>query len=155
MRNIGDKAAYIKEIQRFLSSVLKINIRESGVWDENTKTAVRRFKSENGMTADTVVDYETFSLLYSRYSEGKDAPARTLVKGDRGDEVLRLNMMLRRVAGGYSEAATAAESSYFSELTETSIISLKKIFMMDGDGAADAIFLKRLQKEYELTRDGV
>ena len=152
MRNIDDKAAYIRDIQRFLSSVLKINLRESGVYDENTKIAVRRFKSENGMTEDTVVDYETFSLLYSRYSDGDLEGERTLVRGDRGDEVLRLNMMLRHVASGYSEGTVPSESSYFSELTEMSIVSLRKVFQMDGDGAADVLFVRRLQKEYELTR---
>ncbi|MBR2465721.1 MAG: peptidoglycan-binding protein [Clostridia bacterium] len=156
MRLIDDKIAFIKEIQRFLIKVTPFEdaagLSESGIYDEVTKSAVRKFKTANGLLIDTVVDYRTFELLYAKYLAFEAENRASLKRGDSGDEVLELNMMLRRVGAGYSEFKGVKNSAYYSESTENAVIYLKERFGMEACGEADGAFSERLKKEYLLIK---
>ena len=154
MKLLDDKAAYIREIQRFLIRVQKDNgiVFETGVYDEKTKAAVRKFKKENGMAEDTLVDRKTYELLYSRYKDADFVERRTMQSSDRGDDVLELNMMLRSVVGQYFDIQAPRLSDYYSSLTEIGVRELKKRFRMSEGEGADPKFVKRLKAEYELTK---
>ncbi len=157
MRMIDDKAAFIREIQRFLIKVTPFEdaagLSENGIYDEVTKNAVRKFKSANRLLNDTVVDYRTFDLLYTKFLAYEAENAPSLKRGDRGDEVLELNMMLLRVGTEYSEFKGVKNSEYYSESTENAVIYLKERFGMESDGVADGVFLERLKKEYLLIKE--
>lgn len=155
MKRLDDKASYIKEIQRFLMKVQKDSgiVFETGVYDEKTKTAVRIFKKENGMTEDTTVDRETYELLYSKYKDTDFDGRRSMSPADRGDDVLELNMMLRSVAAQYFDIETPKLSDYYSSLTEIGVKEMKKRFRMPEGEGADPKFIKRLKAEYELTKN--
>ncbi len=156
MRMIDDKRAYIKEVQHFLTAVVPSAdtlIFENGIYDERTKAAVNSFKAENGMPADSIVDYETYELLYLKYSQADAVGKRTMKKGDRGDDVLELNMLLKEVGSNYSEFIDFPHSEYYSSNTERSVLYLRERFVMDGDEQADGLFVERLRKEYMLTAE--
>ncbi len=154
MRKIEDKSAFIEEIQLFLIGVTKDGealISKNGIYDEKTKLAVKNFKRENGMPEDSVVDYETFELLYLKYLEAGKLEARTMQRGDRGNDVLELNMLLRGVGSAYSEFIDYEHTDYFSSDTERSIYYLKEIFGFElNDSTADGVFTERLRAEYQL-----
>lgn len=156
MRMIDDKVAFIKEIQRFLIKVTPLDyssgLSENGVYDERTKNAVRKFKVENGLSNDTVVDYRTFNVLYSKYLKYKAENRVSLKRGDRGDEVLELNMMLGRVGAEYSEFNGVEKSEYYSRSTENAVSFLKERFGFEADGIADGVFFERLKEEYLLMK---
>lgn len=153
MKMIDDKEAYIKEIQLFLSTLFDDGgvIFKSGIYDELTKNALLRFKCENGLASDTVVDKETYELLYKSYLKKVKNYAAPLKKNDKGDEVLYLNTMLRAVAGEYSYLSAPRASRFYSAETERSVLELKEIFRMPKTDGADGEFLKRLEYEYKLT----
>lgn len=155
MKRLDDKAAYIKEIQRFLMKAQKDGgiVFETGIYDEKTKAAVKRFKKENGMVEDTLVDRETYELLYAKYKDTDFEEHRTMQSSDRGDDVLELNMMLRSVAAQYFDIETPRLSDYYSTLTESGVRELKKRFRMPEGEGADPKFVKRLKAEYELTKN--
>jgi hypothetical protein len=100
-----------------------------------------------------VVDFQTFDLLYLKYKESSVATKTSFERGDTGDGVLELNMMLRAVGGKYSEFSDYKDSRYFSQNTENAVIYLKERFGMDGDGKADGIFIERLRREYEIDKE--
>ncbi len=154
MRRIEDKAAFIEEIQLFLIAVTPNGeslITKNGTYDEKTKAAVKNFKKENGMTEDTVVDNETFELLYIKYLEAGKLDGRTMRRGDRGHDVLELNMLLKGVGTAYSEFFDYEHTDYFSLDTEKSVYYFKERFGYEEiDGAADGVFLERLRAEYRL-----
>lgn len=153
MRRIDDEKAFIKEIQRFLIRVTPNGgalLSESGVYDERTKAATVKFKSDNGLAADTVVDYETFDLLYQRYLSADARESPTLKRGDRGDAVSELNMMLRSVGKDYSEFTDYPASEYFSEDTENAVMLMQERFGTEVNGIADGIFTQRLRTEYKI-----
>lgn len=154
MRKIDDKKAFIKEIQRFLIRVTpngEALIFESGIYDERTRAAVRSFKSDNGLSEDTVVDYETFDLLYEKYRLADAEKKPTLKRGDRGDSVLELNMLLLAVGEEYSEFTAYTVSDYYSSDTERAVMFMKERFGMESGGEADGVFVERLRTEYRLT----
>ena len=155
MRMIGDKEGYIRDIQKYLSAVLKGSgiVFQTGVYDDATRAALKRFKKEKGMSEDEVVDRETFELLYSSYCSLNDEAVTTLRRGDSGDEVLKLNTMLRSVAANYSEVTRPRGSAYFSDVTALSVRALRARFMMDDSADADGAFISRLQREYALTEN--
>ncbi len=156
MKMIDDKPAFIKEIQRFLMSVTKEGdalIHETGVYDERTKLAVKGFKEANGLTPDSVVDYETFELLYIEHAKSPMKKKRELSKGDRGEDVLELNMLLKGVGNDYSEFTDFPHSDYFSVNTERGVFYMKERFGMEADATADGIFDERLRAEYKHTSD--
>ncbi len=151
MRFVSDKESYIKEIQRFLTRIGGVNIKQTGVYDEVTKTAVRQFKSSNGLNEDTVVDYETYNLIYQQYLASQTTK-KSLRRGDRGDDVLELNMMLSSVGAYYSEITPPPVSDYFSERTESGVRRMREVYMLDAGGEADEIFTEKLRYEYALMK---
>ena len=154
MKRLDDKEAYIKEIQLFLSSVLEESgiVFINGIYDEVTKNAVLRFKSENSLSIDCVIDKETYELLYESYSKSKRKNGLSLKEGDKGDEVLYLNTMLRAVGGEYSDLTAPRQQRFYTAETERSVLELKEIFRMPVNGGADAEFIKRLEYEYRLSK---
>ena len=154
MRMINDKAAYIKEIQHFLSIAIEDSgiIFENGIYDEVTKKAVSRFKSENGMNADSVIDRETYEYLYKVYLKKADLRDASFNFSKNPDDILKLNMMLRGVLENYSEIEMPRATKYYSKATEKSVSFLRRIYRL-GEGGADGEFMKKLTREYELTKN--
>lgn len=154
MKMIDDKEAYIREIQRFIIATDRDTaVVENGIYDEKSKLAVKRFKEENGLSSDSTVDYETYTLLYQKYKESNINQSRTLNQYDRGEDVLMLNMMLSSVGGAYSDVITPPVSDYYSERTELAVLRMREIFDMGNDTSADPLFYERLRLEYENVKE--
>ena len=154
MKRLDDKAAYIKEIQSFLSFVIDDSgiVFKNGIYDDVTKNAVLRFKLENGLEENTVVDKETYDLLYKKYLKSKENVGISLKENDAGNDVLYLNTMLRAVANEYSDIGSPKYGRFYTAETERSVLKLKEIFRMQSTSGADTEFIKRLEREYKLTR---
>ena len=156
MRRIDDKVAYIKEIQRFLISTVPNSegvVIENGIYDKETKAAVSKFKKENGMSEDSVVDLETFELLYLKYKESKAQKTEELKRGERSFSVGELNFLLNEVGAYYSEYKNVPANDYFSAETQNSVKYLGERFGMDTGGVADGLFIERLRREFELSSE--
>ena len=154
MKMIDDKEAYIREIQRFIIGVdSESGVVENGIYDEKSKLAVRKFKAENGLSENSDIDYETYTVLYQKYKEANIKRSRTMKRYDRGDDVLMLNMMLGTVGRGYDGFDAPPISDYFSEKTELAVLSMREIFDMGNEAYADALFYERLRVEYEIIKE--
>ena len=69
MYRINDKAAAIKEIQRYLRVVVgdEIVITPNGIYDDVTRLGVIYLQDKYRLNKSGVVDMRTFDLLYAEY----------------------------------------------------------------------------------------
>ena len=105
MYRIEDKAAAVKNVQRYLA------MNESGVYDDETRDKVMSFQSQASINETGIVDYETFIELRKRFYDGKNAILASkstqnvkfpILPGDSGTEILRLNSALGEVLSNYT-----------------------------------------------------
>ena len=69
-----NKAADVREIQRFLRTISKYNsaiplVGVSGNYDDETRETVRAFQRENGLPVTGELDSQTWDALYTLYKE--------------------------------------------------------------------------------------
>ena len=158
MYKMYDKAAAIREIQRYLGKISTTEgyISPSGVYDLKTRDAVLRFQKNNGLRESGIVDLESFNALYNSYQNeleiskmieniGQNQKPPYLL-GDYGDFILSLNKMLADLLSFYGVHHSIRESSYYSKATEDGHLSLRRIFGL-SEGAVDHEFINRLTKE--------
>lgn len=108
---LGDKGSQVADLQTRLSSLGFFTGTVSGVFDNATQTAVKKFQNEHGLTVDGIAGKKTMLLLTTLTPAATAAPVVTLAplptatpltaqnvvtlrKGVRGLEVVRLQNRL-------------------------------------------------------------
>lgn len=56
----------IKELQTLLNQHINANLTVDGIWGPKTRNAVITFQSQNGLTADGIVGYNTWCKLFEK-----------------------------------------------------------------------------------------
>ena len=161
MYHITDEGAAIMRIQRYLISALREDGFPStpidGVYAEDTRAAVRRFQAISGLIETGIVDEETFSLLYERHleieeledTEGGAYPAEILRRGDKGEEVRRLNSFLAELFSDERTPLLLTGGDEYCGVTEESVRILQKKWNVTETGEANRSFRHRLTEEVE------
>lgn len=168
MYRLNDKAAAIREIQRFIllisdRSEYKIpRVSIDGIYGEQTENAVRSFQELSGYEATGRVDNKTFDSLYSLYSAilAEEEISSTMLEKDifplkagmMGDTVNTLNVILAGLKETYFDITTVRKDAYFSKETESAISDMQKIFNVKQTGIVDAQLYQRLHKELRTQR---
>ena len=163
MYELLDKPAAIREVQGYLytisnqinSNVPRISI--DGIYGSETRDAVIAFQLEYGIPTTGEVDYETFNALALIASDAniednlpdciitnKGLPLR---KGNQGDDVLVLNLMLIELLKAYRDIGRVERSTYFSASTERAVRGLQRIFRISETGVVDSRTLGRIKTE--------
>lgn len=152
----GAEGAPVRAIQEQLNRIA-INypsipfIAVDGVYGESTERSVRQFQKIFNLTPDGVVGKATWYAISRVYvavknlaeltSEGERAdyalqqyPGRPLKTGDRGVEVLELQLYLSTIALYNNEVKKVALDGVFGRSTLDSVISFQRAYGLDTDG---------------------
>lgn len=114
-----NKAADVREIQRFLRTISKYNsaiplVGVSGNYDDETRETVRAFQRENGLPVTGELDSQTWDALYTLYKEAalffaelesinpRAASSQPMKKGSAGYPVYIIQIMLNTIARFYN-----------------------------------------------------
>ena len=127
----GAKGDDVKELQRRLIELKYLTGTADGSFGASTKTAVKAFQKDAGLTADGVVGTGTLNKLFALGEIKFDEEYTTLSYGDSGDAVLKLQRRLREL--GYM---TANATGMFGTATKSALIDFQKAAGLTADGAA-------------------
>lgn len=160
MHRIEDKVTAKKNIQRFLSKIYEgeLPVYPSGIFDKNTLTSLNRFQSDNGLSIENYVDYESFTKLYEKYlikideekirKESAFGTAYPLSRGDQGAEISKINIMLSDILGFYGHAGYINANDYYSKGTEDAVKIISEIFDIEEVTYIDETLYSRIKKEW-------
>ena len=121
----------VKELQRRLIELKYLTGTADGSFGASTKTAVKAFQKDAGLTADGVVGTGTLNKLFALGEIKFDEEYTTLSYGDSGDAVLKLQRRLREL--GYM---TANATGMFGTATKSALVDFQKAAGLTADGAA-------------------
>ena len=127
----GAKGDDVKELQRRLIELKYLTGTADGSFGASTKTAVKAFQKDAGLTADGVVGTGTLNKLFALGEIKFDEEYTTLSYGDSGDAVLKLQRRLREL--GYM---TANATGMFGTATKSALVDFQKAAGLTADGAA-------------------
>jgi peptidoglycan hydrolase-like protein with peptidoglycan-binding domain len=159
MYKSNDNNAAIREIKKYLYALNQStypSIRRTtvdGVYDDETRGAVMDFQALMALEQTGIVDYETFTLLYSEYlialeskkpdriTSGGEFP---LSIGDMNEDVRLLHIYINELSRVYSSLGDVGTSSYYSSDTADAILTLSRIYMMEETNSTDRAMMDRI-----------
>ena len=127
----GAKGDDVKELQRRLIELKYLTGTADGSFGASTKTAVKAFQKDAGLTADGVVGTGTLNKLFALGEIKAEEEYTTLSYGDSGDAVLKLQRRLREL--GYM---TANATGMFGTATKSALVDFQKAAGLTADGVA-------------------
>jgi peptidoglycan hydrolase-like protein with peptidoglycan-binding domain len=150
-----EKKLYIREIQEILRS-LEIaqngcsDVPIDGIFGPKTGEAVMAFQRAHGLAPTGVVDRVTFYRLVEEYSAlaVKDVltlpikgfptkPGFAFRRGDTGDGVAFLNIMLRTLSNTFSNIPTPSETADYTEETAAAVSVLQTVMGLAPTGVTN------------------
>ena len=127
----GAKGDDVKELQRRLIELKYLTGTADGSFGASTKTAVKAFQKDAGLTADGVAGTGTLNKLFALGEIKFDEEYTALSYGDSGDAVLKLQRRLREL--GYM---TANATGMFGTATKSALVDFQKAAGLTADGVA-------------------
>ena len=159
MYRTNNKKAAIKEMKKYLYTLSQTTFPTvqrttvDGFYDNETREAVKDFQRIMSLEETGVVDYKTFSSIYSQYllALEKEKPSKItssgsfpLSRGDMNEDVRILNVYINELSKIYSGVNYVGTSNYYSDDTATAILSLTKLFMLDETDVTDRALMERI-----------
>jgi len=132
---LGDKGEQVKILQQGLQKIGYYQGQITGVFDQATANAVKKFQQENNITADGIVGAVTKAQIMQRSGVMKltptnlPAPNNIVKKGDSGDSVRWVQEKLK-IAGFLKGNITG----FFGELTVSAVKNFQKSRGIKADG---------------------
>lgn len=162
-----DKKGHIFELQDYLRRVSRDNeniplVVPSGVYDERTEDAIRKFQREYGLPATGKVDRETWDKLYEVYLQTEEYYAElisilpiinadeNLKQGERGFDIYILQAMLNTVFSRYANIPLLDMDGVYGEKTADAVRHLQEIAGEEQTGDVDYRTWNRLAQLYNL-----
>lgn len=153
---VGSQGEYVKTIQRQLNrirqnypAIPKIQ-NENGVFNEATKSAVKKFQEIFNLTPDGIVGKQTWYKISQIYvgvkklaelqSEGEKLPTttipptETLRYGSQGNNVKIAQFLLLCISAFYDNVLPTEITGYFGDETLNSVKSFQQVFGLTNDG---------------------
>lgn len=166
MYRIENKTEAIRQVQTFLRAVAieKQNIpllSVDGIYGEETADAVRAFQKSRSLSVTGRVNYETFTLLYETYEDIETEKRLSslspgihfpLKKGDMGEGVYLLHLLLRDLRLYYPDLGRVPLSSVYSSDTEAAVRYLESVFSEKSDGTVSRRLYFRMVTELAARR---
>lgn len=162
-----NEALAIIQIQRILRDLELLDneyssVPISGVYENETRDAVKEFQAQYGLEADGIVDYETWSLLHlahhnSRYERQgvrrvQLIPSSSyfeILPNEKNDIVYVIQYMLSQIAPNYDDFGEIAFTGVYDDDTESAILSFKRKNLLDDTSIINPATLEALFDEYE------
>lgn len=144
-----DQPLYIRELQSFLRfiahyfpSIPALNI--DGIYGARTGAAVAAFQRRFGLPVTEVVDFITWTTIFSEYRRLKSLfstprpSTLPLKQGDRNADVAQLNQWLELLSKTYDNLPTVALSSLYNEQTHDAVIKMQQLLFLPPNGITNA-----------------
>lgn len=169
--NIADDAvrtAYLQEMLRYLGLVLDEpawQVDVTGMYNNSTVQAVRRYQETRRLPVTGIVDRTTWETLTAEYLLERelrepvmvraipDIASHSTMPGQRGDEVLILQILLNALRHEYDYPAVPLSGIYGVQTSEA-VAEYQKRNGLDATGTADRRTWRRLTEEYNGLRVG-
>lgn len=162
-----DKKGHIFELQDYLRRVARDNeniplVVPSGIYDERTEDAIRKFQREYGLPVTGKVDRETWEKLYEVYLQTEEYYAElisilpiinadeNLKQGERGFDIYILQAMLNTVFSRYANLPLLDMDGVYGEKTADAVRHLQEIAGEEQTGDVDYRTWNRLAQLYNL-----
>jgi len=169
--NIADDAvrtAYLQEMLRYLGQIPEEPlwiVDVTGVYNDPTVQAVRRYQEMRRLPVTGIVDRTTWERLTAEYLLERELREPVLIRaipdlashatlpGQRGDEVLMLQILLNALRSEYDYPAVPLSGIYGVQ-TADAVAEYQKLNGLDATGTADRRTWRRLTEEYNGLRIG-
>ena len=164
MYRIDDKAAAIREIQKYLFTLHYFTDRIpfvtiDGIYDAATGRAVRAYQALRDLPVTGTVDNVTFDRLYADYqraalalSENAFIPPSTPLPvgiGSTGVGIRNLQALLNALLERYLTTVRTDVSGTFSYATEKAVNEIRRIYDLPTDGTVTYELFRKMQRDYE------
>lgn len=154
----GDTGLLVKGLHYYLNVIAFFDstlpmLEVNGVYNDNTRNMVINFQNRYNLPPTGEVDAPTwtkikevyFSILNnipSEYVEFRDEfyPGRVLSLGISGDDVRKLQRYLYEICEKYKNIPGVRVTGVFDDLTESSVLTLQKLFNIDQSGVVGPTF---------------
>ena len=160
----GNRGLRVQQLQYYLlylsySYSAIPRIRADGIYGPATTAAVRAFQAKFGLAQDGVVGLNTWTELYSIYSQ-KNAlvladeevpayPGYLLRRGSSGRPVLGVQTYLTVLSRKYGSITPLTRDGNFDTRTEASVRAFQRQFALPVTGWVDEATWNRLYQEYK------
>lgn len=167
---IGSTGDPVRLIQYYLSVIAYFNgnfdiIPISGIYDQVTADAVRKFQSFYGLSADGIVGRQTWNKLGEVYRStvasvpdsvyGGNArlyPGYVLSEGMRGSDITELQTYLSFIADYYNDLPKIPVTGYFGTQTKNTVQTFQRLFGLEPSGVVSAVTWNEIAKQYDFLR---
>ncbi len=169
--NIADDAvrtAYLQEMLRYLGLVLDEPLWQmdvTGVYSDGSVQAIRRYQEMRRLPVTGIVDRTTWETLTAEYLLERELREAVMIRaipdiashatlpGQRGDEVLLLQILLNALRSEYDYPAVPLSGIYGAQ-TSDAVAEYQKLNGLDATGTADRRTWRKLTEEYNKLRVG-
>ncbi|MBP3437668.1 MAG: peptidoglycan-binding protein [Clostridia bacterium] len=162
MYDIRDRAAAVRQIQRFLISVLYAEglfpiLTVDGIYGEETKEAIRSFQRKEGLEETGVVNLETWQLLFLRFQEAEEAhtsdlfidAAFPLRLGDSGSHISLLQTVVNEILH-----EDLPLDGFYSKRTEDAVRKIEARYGMRSKGEVTKSLWNKIASDYRQRLQG-
>ena len=168
MYNINDNEAAIAQVQTYLITIDRARglipcIVTDGIYDDTTRECVRRFQSENFLSATGIVDYDTFRALYDEYLLALDILAspvcvkllpdklegQSITKGEESSTVAIIQALLKALEVIYDDFDDIDINGIFDDSTEAAVKRIQGLHGLEQNGVIDRAAFDAIASEYE------
>ena len=139
MLTVGDRGADVRRLQQLLNQIGIAAGPADAIFGPLTLAAVRGLQIDAGITVDGLVGRATRAAVDDRYDPDPPPPNRILRRGDRGQDVVRLQRLL--AAAGH-DAGRA--DGIFGSRTASAVIAFQETEGLAVDGLVGPITKERL-----------
>lgn len=143
-----DQPLYIRELQSFLRFIAHYfpipTLNIDGIYGARTGAAVAAFQRRFGLPVTEVVDFITWTTIFSEYRRLKSLfstprpSTLPLKQGDRNADVAQLNQWLELLSKTYDNLPTVALSSLYNEQTHDAVIKMQQLLFLPPNGITNA-----------------
>ena len=172
----GDEGDDVKNLQNMLMGIVHIYpkmpvITLNGIYDSQTRNAVRSFQNMMGISDTGIMDkntYEKLKVIYDKkdlikaieridfsnnvsnnnLNMGSDLSYNVLKEGSKGRYVYRLQEYLRRVSLVNQNIPNIALDGIFGSETKKAVMSFQKEYGLEVTGIVDDEMWDKLYNEY-------
>lgn len=172
----GDERDDVKNLQNMLMGIVHIYpkmpvITLNGIYDSQTRNAVRSFQNMMGISDTGIMDkntYEKLKVIYDKKDQikaieridfsnnvsnnnlntGSDLSYNVLKEGSKGRYVYRLQEYLRRVSLVNQNIPNIALDGIFGSETKKAVMSFQKEYGLEVTGIVDGEMWDKLYNEY-------
>lgn len=118
----GSSGSAVTKLQSRLEELGYFDGVPTGNYSLITTAAVKRFQAEAGLSESGIADAATQSALYSSSAKASSIRSVSLSKGDKGEDVVRLQTRLTYL--GYFSSSVDGD---YGALTETAVAMYQKV----------------------------